>query len=113
MSNGSKKASKAFSGDRAPPDLCLTEVEIDGGRYHVLSHRIEMHPRFPGLSPAESQIAERLLLDWTQADIAIARGTSPRTVAKQIENLYRKVGVQSRVELAVRAEQLAKTPKRA
>jgi DNA-binding CsgD family transcriptional regulator len=38
----------------------------------------------------------------SNTEIAAARGTSPRTVAKQLERIYARVGVSSRAELCVR-----------
>lgn len=87
-----------------PADLRVGEVEIDGVLYHVVSHPLDAPPPRANLTSAEREIAERILAGWSQVAIAAARGTSPRTVAKQVELLYRKVGVQSRAELMARAE---------
>ncbi|MCC6625201.1 MAG: helix-turn-helix transcriptional regulator [Deltaproteobacteria bacterium] len=82
------------------PELRAVEVEIDGVRYVALSYPVA--PAWPDLSRAEREIADALVDGWSHAQIATVRDTSPRTVGKQVERLYRKLGVQSRSELAVR-----------
>lgn len=57
--------------------------------------------RAAALSPAERDVVAQILEGRSNADIARARGTSPRTVANQIQSLFRKLGVGSRAELAV------------
>ncbi len=52
------------------------------------------------LSPAEQQVATLVLRGWTNAQIAAHRGTSARTAANQVANVFRKLGVASRAELA-------------
>jgi len=98
------------AGVRVPDNIHLSDIEIDGVVYKILSHPLEADARagaspplvLPGVSltATDREIASRLLAGWSQAEVARARGTSPRTVAKQIEVLYRKVGVRSRAELA-------------
>ncbi len=56
----------------------------------------------PGLSSSEREVAALVLAGLSNRDIALERGTSPRTVANQIQSLYRKLGVGSRAELAAR-----------
>ena len=98
-----------------PEDLESAEIAIDGVVYRVLSHPIESGasteggpvPSFGGLAgvdltAAERDIVARILAGSSHADIARSRGTSPRTVSKQVEALYRKVGVQSRAQLVAR-----------
>ena len=50
-------------------------------------------------SPAEQHVLALLLDDYSNVAIALARATSPRTVANQIASLLRKVGLCSRAEL--------------
>lgn len=59
------------------------------------------------LLPSELSIAERAVLVWllegaTNADIAQQRGTSTRTVAKQVRAIFGKLQVDSRSELLAR-----------
>jgi DNA-binding NarL/FixJ family response regulator len=51
------------------------------------------------LSTAERDIIELLARGLSNADIARARNRSTRTVANQLQKLYRKLAVTSRVEL--------------
>lgn len=53
------------------------------------------------LTTAEREVATALLQGATLADIAVKRNTSERTVANQVQAIYRKFGVRSRLELAV------------
>lgn len=89
-----------------PRGLVARTTTIDGEVYLVLSH-----PQKPTgslellvLTPAERDVARRLLAGHTHAAIARARGTSTRTVANQIARIYSKAGVGSREELARRAD---------
>ncbi|MGD8310877.1 MAG: helix-turn-helix transcriptional regulator [Chromatiales bacterium] len=66
---------------------------------------IGSYPRIPehalqGLTPAERDVLAALLAGSTQADIAARRGSSERTIANQVQSIYRKLGVRSRNELA-------------
>lgn len=54
------------------------------------------------LTPAERDVAARLVRGASQLEIAAARGSSARTVSKQIQSVYRKLAVHSRSELAAR-----------
>jgi DNA-binding CsgD family transcriptional regulator len=51
------------------------------------------------LSPAEVAVAQLLLAGKSNASIACARGTSVRTVANQVANIFKKLDVTSRSEL--------------
>jgi DNA-binding CsgD family transcriptional regulator len=55
-----------------------------------------------GLTPSEIEVLERILAGDSNAEIAGRRGTSVRTVAKQVAAIFEKVGVSSRRELAAR-----------
>jgi len=52
------------------------------------------------LTSAEREVATALLQGATLADIALKRHTSERTVANQVQAIYRKLGVGSRLALA-------------
>lgn len=52
------------------------------------------------LSPALREVARLAAQGLDNAGIARARGTSLRTVAKQLECVYDRLGIDSRVELA-------------
>ena len=54
------------------------------------------------LSTREREIAECILEDQREADIADRLSISPHTVHTHLERLYHKLGVTSRLQLAVR-----------
>ncbi|MCU0687227.1 MAG: helix-turn-helix transcriptional regulator [Polyangiaceae bacterium] len=70
--------------------------------YLVLSFPVATATLPDQLTDAERVVLRELLAGKSNAEIAGARGTSPRTVANQISSLYRKLGVASRAELAAR-----------
>lgn len=54
------------------------------------------------LTEAEQDVAARVYAGLSNDEIARARGASPNTVARQLESIYRKLGVGSRIELVLR-----------
>ena len=56
--------------------------------------------RLAGLSEAERDVALALVRGATNREIATRRGAAERTVANQVQALFRKLGVHSRAELA-------------
>ncbi len=54
------------------------------------------------LTAAERAVLALLLAGQTNAEVAVKRRRSARTVGKQIDAIYRKLGVHSRGELAAR-----------
>lgn len=54
------------------------------------------------LTPAEREVALHLLRGATNAEIGHRRGTSHYTVANQVQSIFERLGVGSRVELAAR-----------
>jgi DNA-binding CsgD family transcriptional regulator len=54
------------------------------------------------LSPRESQIANQLLMNRSESEIATTLGISSHTVHSHVERLYRKLVVRSRAELLLR-----------
>lgn len=56
-----------------------------------------------GLSRAEREVAEAIVLGKLSEEICEERNTSPRTVANQINAIYRKLGISGRRELVVAA----------
>lgn len=87
--------------DEAPPEFLEVTVLSQGGSEWLLLS----FPAGPTdgqtavLSDAEREVASRLCDGQSQAQIALARGTAPRTVANQISAIYRKLGVHSKAEL--------------
>lgn len=82
-------------------DLRVATLRIEGLEVAVLSFPIASRSA-PALTRAERDVARRLLAGEKMATIAKARGTAVRTVANQIASIYKKLGVNSRAELAAR-----------
>ncbi|MCA9613033.1 MAG: helix-turn-helix transcriptional regulator [Sandaracinus sp.] len=61
-----------------------------------------LDPRGSQLTEAEWEVARLAADGLSNAAIADRRGTTVRTVSKQLDSAYRKLGVSSRRELAVR-----------
>jgi DNA-binding CsgD family transcriptional regulator len=93
----------------APPHgLRSGWLALDGQRVLVLSFPVVAEvteacaPPLPQLSAAERAVALMLLAGHRRAAIAQLRGAAIGTVNKQVECVYRKLGVGSRRELAAR-----------
>lgn len=70
-----------------------------GGLVTVFVH----HPsHVQRLTPAEADVADELCAGRTRAQIANLRGVSVNTVKSQMRQIFRKLGVDSRVTLARR-----------
>jgi DNA-binding NarL/FixJ family response regulator len=87
-------------------DLELYELEVGGERFVVMSlpARVSGHG-YGELTAAEREVAEDAAGGLSNAAIAKKRGRSARTIANQLASVYRKLGVASRAELAVRSRQ--------
>ena len=90
-----------------PSDVRHDRLVVGGIELHVVSHALPSAADgapspLSQLSPALREIARLVLIGLDNAAIASARGTSQRTVAKQLEGLYRRLGVGSRIELVAR-----------
>ncbi|MTV52417.1 hypothetical protein GM672_06660 [Massilia buxea] len=82
----------------------LAEVAVARERLLVGSYPL-LDPCVAGcLSRAEQAVVAHLMAGASCAAIAGLRGTSRRTVANQLQSAYRKLGVRSRAELAVRLQ---------
>lgn len=87
----------------APPSGLRAYKFVDKEEHYlVLSFPVATAALPEQLTDAERVVLRELLAGKSNAEIADARGTSPRTVANQISSLYRKLGVASRAELAAR-----------
>ena len=84
--------------------LRASRFEHQGEKFIVVS--VATAPRdedFPKtLAPAEREVMSLVLQGLSNAAIARRRSTSARTVANQIASIFRKLGVGSRNELAIR-----------
>jgi DNA-binding CsgD family transcriptional regulator len=77
----------------------LEEAELAGERVAVGAYPLADPGRLAGLTEAERAVAVALARGATYAAIAADRDTAARTVANQVQAIYRKLGVGSRQEL--------------
>jgi DNA-binding CsgD family transcriptional regulator len=96
--------SVARSAGASEPPPGLVALESGDGELAILSFALP--PGGVALSRAEVEVVAHVLAGHSNAEIAALRGTSPRTVANQISNIYRKLGVGSRLELVVLASSI-------
>jgi DNA-binding NarL/FixJ family response regulator len=85
--------------DRVPDGAEVHELVLGGERYLVLSHSITSADQ---LTPAEHEVLALLDRGWSDGEIVAERTTSRGTVTKQIDAIFRKLGVGSRRELLAR-----------
>jgi DNA-binding CsgD family transcriptional regulator/tetratricopeptide (TPR) repeat protein len=78
--------------DRAEAELAACSASAERPRPRV--------PPASGLTPQEYRVAETVASGLTSKDAAAALFVSPRTVDSHLTNIYRKLGIHSRVELA-------------
>lgn len=96
-----RRADHTTTGASPPTGLSGVRMRTSGETYVVLSFPIEPSPELPTeLTQAERAIVELLLQGKRPPEIARRRNVSQRTVANQLQSVYRKLGVSSRGELA-------------
>jgi len=88
----------------APQGLRARLVETAVGGDTVLVGTIPQldESRLTGLSAAEREVTALLIAGSTNQDIATRRATSARTVANQVQSVFRKFHARSRGELVSR-----------
>ncbi len=87
---------------RPPQALGARVLDIDGDRYVVFEWPLAQREGWCALTAAELEILELLREGRTDREIAERRGRTRSTITKQIDSVFRKLGVQSRRELATR-----------
>ncbi len=95
------------AGDGQRPRTSLTPPEglraalltSDAGEVVLLSYPAPSMLLPPGLTDAEREVVTSVLDGKSNAAIAEERGRSVRTVANQVNSVFRKLGVASRAEL--------------
>ena len=83
----------------------LAEVTLAGDTLLVGAYPLMNKSHIAKLTDAERAVLGHLVAGSTNADIAQRGNTSDRTVANHIQSIFRKLGVCSRSELAVRLQQ--------
>jgi DNA-binding CsgD family transcriptional regulator len=87
---------------KQPPGARINEFALAGQQFLVLSFPQRESAGVDDLTGAELAVARLALQGLSTRQIAIAREASPRTINNQLAAIYRKLGVGSRVQLAVR-----------
>lgn len=93
-----------------PEDLQVSVINHQSGKYVVFSWADEPAPPASVPAPAapisftaaERAVHALLLAGLSDAEIAAVRGTTRSTVTKQVDAVFRKLGVRSRRELIAR-----------
>lgn len=78
-------------------EVAVAEEKLLVGAYPLVDERLVAN-----LTAAEREIVVHLVSGSTNGDIARRRGSSERTVANQVQSIFRKLGARSRSELASR-----------
>ncbi|MGE0646075.1 MAG: LuxR C-terminal-related transcriptional regulator [Nitrospira sp.] len=84
------------------PRATLEEYGVHGDRLLIGTYPLLPADQVVNLTDAERAVLAALLAGSTNRDIAQRRNCSAHTVANQVQAIFRKVGVHSRSELAVR-----------
>jgi DNA-binding NarL/FixJ family response regulator len=85
---------------RPPVGLEVVSIDLQGRELVLLRFPVPS-PQLPRtLSRAEREVVAGVLQGRSNAEIAAQRGTSLRTIAVQLQSIFRKLRVGSRVELA-------------
>ncbi len=82
------------------PSARLADIGLGDDHLLVACEDLVNPAQLAQLTLAEREVASALLQGATLADIALKRQTSERTVANQVQAIYRKLGVSSRLSLA-------------
>jgi len=89
-----------------PPKNLRVEYSGDGQTVAILSFDVDDADKTGELTSAEREVALLALAGKSNQDIAAARHCSVRTVANQLQSVFRKLGIRSRAELAAKASLL-------
>ena len=87
--------------ERPPAGLRVSRLAVGTAEVLVLSYPVSGRGAASPLTPAETEIVGLLVRGRSNADIAAHRGTTLRTISKQVDSIYKKLGVHSRAELAL------------
>lgn len=92
----------AVPGDAALPSprgLAVSRFDVDDDAFALLEWPSSASPTPVVLPSALRDVLDLVLAGHSNAEIAHRRGRSPRTVANQVAEIFRRLGVQSRLEL--------------
>ena len=83
----------------APRGLAARVFELGEGTFALLEWPLPCHRKPDVLRPAEREVMDLILAGLSNAEIARRRQRSVRTVAHQVDSIFRRLGVGSRQEL--------------
>jgi DNA-binding CsgD family transcriptional regulator len=75
-------------------------LQLGSEQYLVLSLPLQRWTLPSGLTAAECEIVTAVLNGASRSQVACARGSSVSTVSNLLAQVFRKLGVRSRIELA-------------
>ena len=84
------------------PHLDALRFHLGDDEFVVFDLQLVSPAQPGGLTPAEQEVAALTLRGFSNAAIALRRGTATRTVANQVASIFRKSGVASRSEFVAR-----------
>lgn len=96
------------SDDKSDPEFRTHTIDGEDGELVVFSWKPGMSPVVseselpPNLTAAERAVCALLVVGLSDAEIAELRGTTRSTITKQVDAIFRKLGVRSRRELIAR-----------
>jgi DNA-binding CsgD family transcriptional regulator len=91
------------SAPQTTPKNLRVEYSGDGQTVAILSFDVDDADKAGDLTSAEREVALLALGGKSNNEIAEARHCSVRTVANQLQSVFRKLGIRSRAELAAKA----------
>ncbi len=89
-----------------PPKNLRVEYSGDQQTVAIISFDVDDADKTGELTSAEREVALLALAGKSNNEIAEARHCSVRTVANQLQSVFRKLGIRSRAELAAKASLL-------
>lgn len=89
----------ASSGSRRRGTIETIRVEVDGEHYLLIGIPRARQVVDWAVTPTERLLIEGIAAGLSNRELAEKRGTALRTIANQLQTLYRKLGVTSRGEL--------------
>jgi DNA-binding CsgD family transcriptional regulator len=100
-SGGEVSKSTTHASNPFPPNASVLALDIGDATYFVI-HWPELAPADAGLTAAEAEVLEMLSRGCSNSTIAAKRQVSQRTVANQVQSIFRKLGISSRRDLLAR-----------
>jgi DNA-binding CsgD family transcriptional regulator len=81
----------------------VSSLKFEGAQYKLIAYPIRRPAALAALTAAELDVAEAVIEGASTREIATRRRVSERTIANQLGQIYRKLGLCSRHELVTLA----------